>query len=153
MFKSLARVSMLHIPYNGAAGAQADLLSGKMDVMFDNLASASANIKSGKLLALGMTTIGRSPLFPDVPSINDTIPGFQISTWFGIFGPANLAPAMVAQLNDVFTAALRDPAVVEKFSRMSATPSPMKPAEFAALVATEHAAYGRLIKMAKIKLE
>jgi tripartite-type tricarboxylate transporter receptor subunit TctC len=153
LFKDLGKVSMLHIPYNGAAAAQADLLNGTVDVMFDNLASASANIKAGKLLPLGMTTINRSPLFPEVPSVNDAVVGFQISTWFGIFGPAKLPPAVVTQLNEAFTAALKDPETVAKFAQMSATPSPMSAAEFSSLVAKEHAAYGRLIKMAKIKVE
>jgi tripartite-type tricarboxylate transporter receptor subunit TctC len=153
LFKSLVKASMVHIPYAGAAPAQVGLLSGQTDLMFDNLASASANIKSGKLTAFGVTTLQRSPALPDVPPINDTVLGFSISTWFGIFAPAGLPKATLLQLNQAFTAALNLPDTAEKFGRMNASPSPTTPEQFGAMVAKEHANYGRLIKAAGIKLE
>jgi tripartite-type tricarboxylate transporter receptor subunit TctC len=153
LFKSLAKISVVHLPSSGAAQAQAGLLSGQTDLMFDNLASASANIKSGKLVAFGVTTINRSSSFTEIPTINDVLPGFHISTWFGIFGPANLPKATTDQLQKAFAAALNTPDTAEKFARMSATPSPMTSADFAYMVMKEHADYGRLIKVAKIKLD
>jgi len=153
LFKSLAHVSMVHIPYAGAAPAQAGLLAGQTDLMFDNLASAAAHIKAGKLLALGVTTATRSGMLAEVPSLNDTLPGFDLSTWFGIFGPAGLPPATLAQLHAALLAALGHADTVERFARMGATPSPSSPAEFAALAQREHARYGQIIKGAGIRLE
>ena len=153
LFKSLARISVVHLPSSGAALAQSGLLAGQTDLMFDNLASASANIKSGKLVAFGVTTINRSSSFTEIPTINDVLPGFHISTWFGIFGPAHLPKATTDQLQTAFAAALNTPDTAEKFARMSATPSPMTSADFAYMVMKEHADYGRLIKVAKIKLD
>lgn len=153
LFKSLAKISVVHLPSSGSAQAQAGLLSGQTDLMFDNLASASANIKSGKLVAFGVTTINRSSSFTEIPTINDVLPGFHISTWFGIFGPAKLPKATADQLQKAFADALNTPDTAEKFARMSATPSPMSSADFTYMVMKEHADYGRLIKVAKIKLD
>lgn len=153
LFKSLANVSLVHLPSGGAAQAQAGLLTGQSDLMFDNLASASANIKSGKLLPFGVTTINRSSSMPQIPTINDVLPGFHISTWFGIFGPANLPKPVADQLQTAFAAALNTSDTAEKFARMSAVPSPMSRAEFTAMVEKEHNSYGRLIKAAKIKMD
>ena len=91
MLKSLTKTSMVHIPYLGAGPAQLGLLSGQVDVMFDNLASALPQIRAGKLLALGVTTQKRSEALPDVPPINDSIKGFDVSTWFGIFAPSHVS--------------------------------------------------------------
>jgi tripartite-type tricarboxylate transporter receptor subunit TctC len=153
LFKSLAKISVVHLPSSGAAQAQTALLAGQSDLMFDNLASASTNIKSGKLLAFGVTTINRSTSLPEVATINDVLPGFHISTWFGIFGPANLPKATADQLQTAFATVLNMPDTAEKFARMSAVPSPMSRADFTALVDKEHNSYGRLIKAAKIKLD
>lgn len=153
MFKSLAKASMVHIPYNGAAPAQAGLLAGQTDLMFDNLASATQNIRAGRLVAFGVTTVGRSQSLPDIPPINDVLPGFHISTWFGIFGPANMPPALVEQLSKAFVTALNSSDTKEKFGRMSAIPAPMTPSEFAAFVKKEHSDYGRLIRASGIKVE
>jgi tripartite-type tricarboxylate transporter receptor subunit TctC len=153
LFKSLTHVSMVHIPYAGAAPAQAGLLAGQTDLMFDNLASASANIKAGRLTALGVTSLARSSALPAVPALSEVLPGFQLNTWFGIFGPARLPQATVAQLHAAFAAALGHADTVERFARMGATPSPMSPAEFAALVKREHERYGQIIKGAGIRLE
>ena len=153
LFKGLAHVSMVHIPYAGAAPAQAGLLAGQTDLMFDNLASAAANIKAGRLVALGVTTATRSSLLPEVPPLDDTLPGFDLSTWFGIFGPARLPPATVEQLHAALVAALGHADTVERFARMGATPSPTSPAGFAALVQQEHARYGQIIKGAGIRLD
>jgi tripartite-type tricarboxylate transporter receptor subunit TctC len=153
LFKSLAKISIVHLPSSGAAAAQAGLMSGQTDLMFDNIASASANIKSGKLVAFGVTTIGRSSSFTEIPTINDVLPGFHISTWFGIFAPANLPKATTDQLQKAVAAALNAPDTAEKFARMSATPSPMTSADFKYMVEKEYHDYGRLIKVAKIKLD
>lgn len=153
LFKQLTKTFMVHIPYQGAAPAMASLLGGQTELMFDNLASATPQIKAGKVLALAVTTLNRHPDFPELPALNDTVPGFHIATWFGIFGPAKLPQPLVAQLNQALVKALGSASTQEKFARMSATPAPMSPTEFAAFVQKENAAYGRLVKSARIKLE
>ena len=109
MLKSLTKTSMVHIPYLGAGPAQLGLLSGQVDVMFDNLASALPQIRAGKLLALGVTTQKRSEALPDVPPINDTIKGFDVSTWFGIFAPSHVADADVQKYAAAFADAMNAP--------------------------------------------
>lgn len=153
LFKSLAGVSMVHIPYAGAAPAQMGMLGGQTELMFDNLASAAARIRSGQLLALGVTTLSTSSLLPETPAINEVLPGFHLSTWFGVFAPAKLPPATLTQLSLAFQTALKAPETAAAFKLMNTVPSPTSPAEFSAFVEREHAQYGRLIRSAKIKLD
>ncbi len=153
MLKSLTQSSMVHIPYLGAGPAQLGLLSGQVDVMFDNLASALPQIRAGKLLALGVTTQKRSEALPDVPPINDTIKGFNVSTWFGIFAPSHVADADVQKYAASFADAMSAPENKEKFSKMGFTPERLSPAEFAKFVQSEHTKYGALIKSAGIKID
>jgi tripartite-type tricarboxylate transporter receptor subunit TctC len=153
MLKSLTKSSMVHIPYLGAGPAQLALLSGQVDVMFDNLASALPQIRAGKLLALGVTTQKRSEALPDVPPINDTIKGFNVSTWFGIFAPSHVADADVQKYAAAFADVMNTPENKDKFSKMGFTPERLSPAEFAKFVQTEHAKYGALIKTAGIKID
>lgn len=153
LFKSLAGVSMVHIPYAGAAPAQLGLLSGQTDLMFDNLASAAAKIRSGQLLALGVTTLSTSSLLPETPAINEVLPGFHLSTWFGAFAPAKLPQPTLTQLNLAFQTALKSQEAAAAFLKMNTVPSPMSPVEFAGFVEREHTQYGRLIRSAKIKLD
>jgi tripartite-type tricarboxylate transporter receptor subunit TctC len=153
MLKSLTQSSMVHIPYLGAGPAQLGLLSGQVDVMFDNLASALPQIRAGKLLALGVTTQKRSDALPDVPPINDTIKGFNVSTWFGIFAPGHVADTDVQKYAVAFADAMSAPENKEKFSKMGFTPERLSPAEFAKFVQSEHTKYGALIKSAGIKID
>ena len=153
MLKSLTKSSMVHIPYLGAGPAQLGLLSGQVDVMFDNLASALPQIRAGKLLALGVTTQKRSEALPDVPPINDSIKGFDVSTWFGIFAPSHVADADIQKYATAFADAMSAPENKEKFSKMGFTPERLSPVEFAKFVQSEHTKYGALIKSAGIKID
>jgi tripartite-type tricarboxylate transporter receptor subunit TctC len=153
MLKSLTKSSMVHIPYLGAGPAQMGLLSGNVDVMFDNLASALPQIRAGKLLALGVTTQKRSEALPEVPPINDSIKGFDVSTWFGIFAPSHVADADVQKYATAFQDAMSAPENKDKFSKMGFTPERLSPAKFAKFVQSEHAKYGALIKAAGIKID
>ena len=153
MLKSLTQSSMVHIPYSGAGPAQLALLSGQVDVMFDNLASALTQIRAGKLLALGVTTQKRSEALPDVPPINDTVKGFDVSTWFGIFAPSHLSDADVQKYATAFADTMNAAENKDKFSKMGFTPEHLSPAEFAKFVQAEHAKYGALIKSAGIKID
>jgi tripartite-type tricarboxylate transporter receptor subunit TctC len=154
LLKSQARVSAVHIPYAGAAPAQLGLLAGQTDFMFDNLASATAQIKAGKLKALAVTTPQRAPSMPDVPTMNESgLAGFDVSTWFGVFAPAGTPPAVVARLNETMTAALRTPEMRERLARMGAEPAPMSSAQFAELVRRELAKYEKVVKFSGARVD
>lgn len=147
MFKAQARVSMVHIPYAGAAPAQLGLLAGQVDLNFDNLAAASANIRAGRLKALAVTTSQRSSAMPELPTIAESgLSGFAIDTWFGLFAPGGTPADVVQRLHDVFVKALQDPDVKARFAQLMAEPSPTTPAQFGAFVKAELAKYEKLVK-------
>lgn len=153
LFNLLAKVSMVHIPYQGAAPAMTAVLGGQVELIFDNLASSTPHIQAGKLLPLAVTTAERAAALPDVPALGDSLPGFHLSTWFGLFAPAGTPAQAIDRLNSLFTAALRHPDTAARFARMGAVPLPMTSLEFSAMVAKEHASYGRLIRSAGIRLD
>ena len=151
MFKAQAGVFMVHIPYAGGSPAQLALLAGQVDLNFDNLAAASANIKSGKLVALAMTTARRASSMPEVPTIaeggrNLGLARFDINTWFGLFGPARLPAEVTARLHRGFTDALNSPEIKARLATLMAEPSPTSPDGFAQFVRGEHAKYESVVK-------
>jgi tripartite-type tricarboxylate transporter receptor subunit TctC len=152
MFKSQAGVFMVHIPYPGGAPAQLALLAGQVDLNFDNLAAASANIKAGKLVALAMTTAKRSSTMPEVPTVAESgrtfgLASFNIDTWFGLFGPAQMPAATTQRLNKAFTEALGSPEAKSRLATLLAEPSPMTPEQFAAFVQAELGKYKEVVKL------
>ena len=126
MFKNQAGVFAVHIPYNGGNPAQLGLLSGQVDFNFDNLATASANIRAGKLKALAVTTAQRTATMPDVPTVAETLPGFSIDTWWGLVVPAATPADTVRKLNAAFTQALQSPEVKSRFALLMAEPAPSR---------------------------
>ena len=151
MFKAQAGVFAVHIPYGGGAPAQLALLAGQVDFNFDNLATASGNIRSGKLRALAMTTAKRSPAMPDVPTVAEAgralgLGNFNVDTWFGLFGPAGMPADVTMRLNKAFTDALASADVKAKFAPMMAEPAPTTAAQFADFVKAEHARYRSVVK-------
>jgi tripartite-type tricarboxylate transporter receptor subunit TctC len=158
MFKSQAGVFMVHIPYAGGPPAQLALVSGQVDLNFDNLAAASANIKSGKLKAVAMTTAKRSSAMPEVPTLAETggaygLAAFDINTWFGLFGPAGLALATTQRLNKAFTEALASPELKARLATLLAEPSPTTPEQFASFVRAELAKYEKVVKASGAKAD
>lgn len=157
LFKQLAGVFMVHIPYRGAAPAQLALLSGDVQVMFDNLGSAAPRVREGRIKALGVTTLRRSPNFPDIPTIAESgVPAFrefEVSTWFGLFAPAQTPPATVDRLNKAFVDAMRSASVREKLQKIAADPAPTTVAEFDALVRRENKRYEAIVKRSGAKLD
>lgn len=153
MFKNQARVFALHIPYNGGNPAQLALLGGQVDFNFDNLATAAPNIRSGKLKALAVTTAQRSAVMPDVPTVAETLPGFEIDTWWGLIAPAGTPPEAVRRLNAAFAGALNAPDVKARFAAMMAEPTPSSPAEFDAFMQRERARYERVVKLSGAKVD
>jgi tripartite-type tricarboxylate transporter receptor subunit TctC len=151
MFKAQAGVFMVHIPYAGGNPAQLALLAGQVDLNFDNLAAASANIKAGKLKAIAMTTARRSSAMPEVPTIAESardlgLADFDIHTWFGLFGPARLPAPVLARLNGAFVTALRSPALQARLGGLLAEGAPSTPEQFGRFVEAELKKYERVVK-------
>lgn len=153
MFKAQAGIFAVHIPYNGGNPAQFALQSGQVDFNFDNLATASAGIKSGKLKALAVTTPARAAALPDVPPVADTLKGFAIDTWWGLVAPAGTPKDVVAKLNQAFVAALNSPEAQSRFAGLLAEPVPTTPEQFGALMKSELAKYQAVVKAAGAKVD
>jgi tripartite-type tricarboxylate transporter receptor subunit TctC len=153
MFKAQAHIFAVHIPYNGGNPAQLALLSGQVDFNFDNLATASANIKSGKLKALAVTTAKRSAVLPDVPVVAETLPGFEVDTWWGLVVPAATPKDVVTKLNQAFVAALNTPETKSRFATLMAEPMPTTPEQFGALMTHERAKYEKVVKASGAKVD
>jgi tripartite-type tricarboxylate transporter receptor subunit TctC len=158
MFKAQAGVYMVHIPYGGGNPAQLALLAGQVDLNFDNLAAASANIKAGKLKALAVTTAERSSAMPEVPTIAAAGAGlglakFDIDTWFGIFAPARLPADATARLNKAFVDALASVELRARLAGLYAEAMPMTPERFAAFLRGELAKYEPLVKASGARVE
>jgi tripartite-type tricarboxylate transporter receptor subunit TctC len=153
MFKRDAGIFAVHIPYNGGNPAQLALLSGQVDFNFDNLATAAPNIRSGKLKALAVTTLQRSPMLADVPPVADTLKGFSIDTWWGLVGPAGMPREAVQHMNQAFVAALQSPEVKSRFAGLLAEPVPSTPEAFAAFMRAELAKYEPVVKASGAKVD
>jgi len=147
LFKTMAEVDMIHVPYKGAAPAMSDLIGGQIQLMFDNLASSLAQVRAGKVRALAVTTAKRSGLAPDLPTIAESgLPGFDINTWFGIFVPSGTPREIVDRLHAEFVKALAAPDIREKMLNLGAEPVGSRPEEFAAYIRAESDKYARVIK-------
>jgi tripartite-type tricarboxylate transporter receptor subunit TctC len=154
LFKSMAGVDMVHVPYKGAAPAMQDLVGGQIQLMFDNLASSLTQVRAGRIRALAVTTARRSALAPDLPTIAESgLPGFDISTWFGIFTPAGTPRDIVEKLHAEFTRALADREVRDRMLALGAEPVGNTPAEFAAYIRAEADKYARVIKASGAKAD
>ncbi|MDO9090194.1 MAG: tripartite tricarboxylate transporter substrate binding protein [Burkholderiaceae bacterium] len=153
MFKAQAGIFAVHIPFNGGNPAQLALLSGQVDFNFDNLATAAPNIRSGKLRAIAVTTLARSPALPDAPPVADTFKGFSIDTWWGLVAPAATPREVVARLNAAFVAALNAPETRTRFASLLAEPVPTTPEQFGAFLKTELAKYEKVVKASGAKVD
>jgi tripartite-type tricarboxylate transporter receptor subunit TctC len=157
LLKSMAKISIVHIPYAGAAPAQLGLLAGQTELMFDNLASALPQIRAGKLRAFAVTTDKRAAALADLPTMAQAggkdLAGFDVSTWFGVLAPAGTPPAVVERLNAAFRNALTTPEVRERLARMGAEPAPTTPAQFAAFIQSELAKYQRVVKFSGARVD
>ncbi len=154
MFKTQAGVFAVHIPYAGGPPAQLALVSGQVDFNFDNLAAAAANIRAGKLKAIAVTTAKRSSAMPELPTVAESgLPGFDIGTWFGLFGPARLPADVTAHLNAAFVEALGSAEVKARMATLMAEPSPTTPEQFAAFVKAELAKYEKVVKASGAKVD
>jgi tripartite-type tricarboxylate transporter receptor subunit TctC len=146
---------MVYIPYKGAAPAMADLLSGQVQLMFDNLASSLPNVKAGKLRALAVTTLARSPAVPDLPTIAESgLPGFDLTTWFGLLVPAGTPHDIVVKLNAEIVRALNSKDMRERLEKMGAEPPPDNtPEHFAAFIRSEAEKYAKVVKASGARVD
>jgi tripartite-type tricarboxylate transporter receptor subunit TctC len=154
LYKVETGTDAVHIPYKGGAPATQALLAGDTQFMFDNLANAMAQVKGGKLRALAVTTAKRSSLAPDLPTMAEAgLPGFDISTWYGLFAPAGTPPAIVAKWNAEVTKILTTPDVRARFVADGAETAPDTPEQFSQFIAAELAKYARIVKASGAKVD
>jgi tripartite-type tricarboxylate transporter receptor subunit TctC len=151
LFKLLTGVTMQHVPYRGSAPMLTDLLAGEVQVAFDNLQPSIPHIKAGKLRALAVTTATRSDALPDVPTIADSVPGYEASTWNGVSAPKNTPAEIVDRLNKEINAGLADPTLKARLAEMGAWPLPGSPADARKLVADEIAKWAKVVRAANLK--
>ena len=153
LFKLMAGIDIVHVPYRGSSAAYPDLMSGKVHVLFDNLPGSINFAREGKLKALGVTTAQRWPSTPDIAAISETVKDYEASVWYGISAPKGTPPAVVDKLNKAVNAALADPAMVKRFAELGAVPMPMSPQEFGKLVAEETVKWKKVVEFAGISVE
>jgi len=151
LFKTMAGVDLLHVPYRGGPQAIADLLSGQVQVSFDPLPASIELIKSGKLRALAVTTATRSEALPDLPTIGDFVPGYEASAWNGICAPKNTPVEIIEKLNIAINAALADPKIRMSLANLGATALGGSPVDFGKLIVEDTEKWGKVIRSANIR--
>ena len=152
-FKAESGTFILHIPYRGTALAIPDLISAKVDVLFDSLVTGMPHVKDGKLRALAVTSAKRTPLAPELPTVSEVLPGFESVTWFGLYGPKSMSADVTARVNQAVNAALADNDVKERFARLGAEPAGGTPQAFASMVKADNAKWKKIIAERKISAE
>ena len=153
MFKNLAKVDITHVPYRGAGPAMTDLLGGQVDLFFGTAAAVSVFVDSGKLRALGVTTPKPSPAIKGVPAIADTVPGFQVESWYGIYAPTGTPADAIAKLNAAAKTAAQSPDFKAKVEHEGLVISAGSPAELDAYVRAEQARWGKVVKENNLKVD
>jgi tripartite-type tricarboxylate transporter receptor subunit TctC len=154
LFKTMAGVDMVHIPYKGSAPALTDLVAGQVQVMFDNLPSSLQQINAGKLRAIAVTSAQRSPALPNIPTIGESgLPGFEATSWFGILAPAGTPPAIIAKLNAELDKWLQSPAGKELLLTQGALPAGGTPDQFATYIREETDKWAKVIKVSGAKVD
>jgi tripartite-type tricarboxylate transporter receptor subunit TctC len=151
LFKMMAGVDMVHVPYRGTAPALAGLFAGQVQVMFDTMSTSIEHIRAGKLRALAVTTAKRSEALPDIPTVGEFVPGYEASGWLGIGAPRNTPTEIVEKLNQEINAALANPKMKARIADLGGTPLPGSPADFGKLIAEETEKWGKVIRTANIK--
>ena len=153
LFKGMAGVNLVHVPYRGGAPALTDLLGGQVQVYFGALASSIEYIKAGKLRALAVTTATRSEALPDIPTLSEFVPGYEASQWYGLGAPKNTPAEIIEKLNREINAALVDPKIKARLADLGGTPVPGSSADFGKFIAAETEKWAKVIRAANIKVE
>jgi tripartite-type tricarboxylate transporter receptor subunit TctC len=153
LFKSMTKVDIVHVPYKGNVPAITDLLGGQTAMIFATMPTVLPHVRAGKLRALAVLGASRAPALPDVPTMGESVPGFEVSNWIGLFGPAGMPPAIVARLNTEVQKIMRSPEIEKRLESEGAKFVPMTPEQFAAFQKAEIAKWAKTIKDANIKVE
>jgi tripartite-type tricarboxylate transporter receptor subunit TctC len=153
LFKAMTKIDMVHVPYRGSAIAFPDIISNKVQLIFDNLPSALEQSRAGTVRALGVTSPQRWPGLPDIPAIAETVPGFESVGFYGISAPKGTPPEIVDILNKAVGEALKDPKLVEKLTAIGGIPKPMTPAEFGRLIADETEKWRKVVEFAGVSVD
>jgi len=153
LFKMMTGVDLTHVPYRGAGPMLSDLLGGQVQVAFPDIGSSIEHVRSGKLLAIAVTTANRSEALPGVPTVGEFVPGYEASNWWGIAAPKNTPTDIVAKLNAELNAAVADPKIKARFADLGGTSLAGSPADFAKLIADETDKWGKVIRAARITPE
>jgi tripartite-type tricarboxylate transporter receptor subunit TctC len=153
LFKMMAGVSMVHVPYRGGALALTDLLGAQVQGLIDPIPASIGYLRAGKLRALAVTTTTRSDVLPDIPTVDEFIPGYEASAWYGIGVPRNTPAEIVNRLNAAINACLADPALNARFADVGGMPFSSSPAEFGNFIAAETEKWAKVIKFAGLKQE
>jgi tripartite-type tricarboxylate transporter receptor subunit TctC len=153
LFKMMTGLQMTHVPYKGSAPMLTDLLAGQVQVTFDNLPASIGHIRAGKLRPLAVTTSVRSPELPDVPTVGDTVPGYEASAFFGIGAPKDTPKEVIALVNKHVNEALKDPAILKKLSDLGGLPLPGTPEDFGKVTASETDKWAKVVHAANLSVE
>ena len=153
LFRAMTGVDFVHVAYRGSGPALTDLLSGQVQVMFDTISSSIAHIKAGTLRPLAVTSVRRSDLLPEVPTIADTVPGYELSAWFGVGTPTGTPPEIIEKLNREINVGLAEPRIKARFAELGAEPMPVTVAEFRKFVAEETEKWAKVVKFSGAKAE
>ena len=153
LFKSMTGCQMVHIPYKGAGPALTDLLGNQVQVMFDNLPSSAGHIKAGKLRALAVTSEARDPSMPDVPTVGETVQGYEATAWFGIGMPKGTPPDVIARVNAEVNRALADPKMLARLAELGGRPIAGTPEDFGRIIAAETEKWSKVVKSSGATVE
>jgi tripartite-type tricarboxylate transporter receptor subunit TctC len=153
LFKAMTKCDMVHVPYRGSALAYPDLISNKVQLIFDNLPTALGQARGGSVRALGVSSPQRWPAAPDIPAIAETVSGYESSVFYGMSAPKGTPPGIVAILNKAVNAALQDPALVARLNDLGGTPKPMTPAEYGRLIAEETEKWRKVVEFAGVSVD
>jgi len=154
LFKSMAGVYLVHIPYRGSSGARTDVIGGQVDLMFDAVTTMAEQVRAGKVKALATTGLQRSSVLTDVPTVHESgVPGYEATIWLGLLAPKGTPRAIVERLNEAVSRVASEPAVRQEWGRQGATPMVMAPAAFEKYIQDDIAKWARVIKSANIKAE
>ena len=153
LFKMMAGVDLVHVPYRGEAPALTDLLGGRVQLMFGTLPASLEHVKAGRLIPLGVTTATRAPQLPDVPTVNEFVPGYEANSWQAIGVPSNTSAEIISKLNEEINAILVDPKFKARLAAMGNTVMPGSPADLERFIMEETEKWGTVIRAAKIKAD